>query len=148
MEQTLGTLAVPTRYSSTDHVPTFFLSSLRIALVDSPTGSFFYLNFFLIFSCSLERRRDEIPAQFPQLFSRFLFRNKSFFIIFFSKKKGYLQQLDPGYLTLPYLTSYKTKKIWTVSYLISVCLSVCLARGEASERSILSFRGNLFFFSL
>lgn len=65
------TLAVPTRYSKvvpTTYLPSFFRLSLRIALVDGPTGSIFF-----VFSCSPERKRDDIPAQFPQRFSRFSF---------------------------------------------------------------------------
>lgn len=64
------------------------------------------------------------------------------FFFFLKRTKGTFNNSSQG--TLPYLTlpPYKTTKIWTVSYLVSVCL----ARGEASERSILSFRGIFFFF--
>lgn len=142
MEQTLGTLAVPTRYSSTDHVPkvpSFFLLYVSPWLI-VPWAQFFNFNFFLSF---LVLWNADVMTFPPNSRSASLVFFLDFSFSFFLKKKGYLQQLDPAYLILPYLLQDKENMD---GILPNLCLSVWPEEKRASDPYFLS--EEIFFFSL
>lgn len=143
MEQTLGTLAVPTRYSSTDHVPkvpSFFLLYVSPWLM-VPRAHFF-LSFLVLWNVNVMT----FPPNSRSASLVFLFRNNLFLFFFFFKKKGTFNNSTQG-TSLPYLTSLQDKENMN-GILPNLCLSVCLSGPRRSERAIHTFflRKSLFFF--